>query len=196
MPTSFVIVRHGQTDWNLARRIQGSTDIPLNALGVLQAEHTREALRDASFDVVASSHLQRAAFTASTINEPHGRDHVIDARLSERAFASVEGWTVEAVNEAFGSFDAVNDIERWDAVITRMRDALEDLADAHDGGRVLVVAHGSAIRALIGSIQGIGPRDVPSMMNCSITEVSRDAAHHWSMVSFNDNTHLPEALRT
>lgn len=196
MPTDFVIVRHGQTDWNLTHRIQGATDIPLNDTGVAQAEHTREALRGHRFDAIASSHLQRATRTARTINELHSTEHHIDERLTERSFASVEGWTVDQVKAAFASFDAIVDVESWHAVTTRMMDAMRDLATAYPDGRVLVVAHGSSIRAMLGAMQGIGPREVPSMLNCGITEVRHMDDGHWEVLSFNDNSHLPEALRT
>lgn len=196
MPTDFVLVRHGQTDWNLERRIQGSTDIPLNDTGIQQAEHTREALRDADFDAVASSHLQRAAFTAATINEHHGKEHHVDPRLTERVFGSIEGLTVDQVNELFGSFDAVADAEWWDHVGVRMMAALEDLAAAYPQGRVLVVSHGSAIRAVLGSIQGVAPRSVKSTLNCGLTSLRHHDDGTWEVLSFNDNSHLPEFLRT
>ena len=191
-----MIVRHGQTDWNLAHRIQGATDIPLNATGLAQAEHTREALRADRFDAVASSHLERAARTARTINEHHSTSHVIDERLAERCFASVEGWTVDQVKAAFDSFDAIVDVESWHTVTTRMLEAMHDLAAAYPDGRVLVVAHGSSIRAMLGAMQGIGPREVPSLLNCGITEVRHHDDGRWEILSFNDNGHLPEQLRT
>ena len=194
--TEFVIVRHGQTDWNLEHRIQGSTDIPLNATGVAQAEHTREALREDEFDAIASSHLQRAEHTAATINASHGKAHHVDERLAERSFASVEGWTVEQVKAAFTSFDAIVDVESWHEVSQRMFEALNDLADAYPEGRVLVVAHGSSIRAVLAAIQEVSPREVPSMLNCSITEIRRNDDGSWLLESLNDNSHLPESLRT
>ncbi len=189
-------MRHGQTDWNLEHRIQGSTDIPLNDTGLAQAAHTRDALRDDQFDAIASSHLQRAEYTAATINAMHGKAHHVDERLAERSFASVEGWTVDQVKAAFDNFDAIVDVESWHEVSQRMMEALNDLADAYPQGRILVVAHGSSIRAVLGAIQDISPREVPSMLNCSITELRRDDDGSWRIQSFNDNSHLPESLRT
>lgn len=196
MPTDFVIVRHGQTDWNLERRIQGSTDIPLNNTGITQAEFTRDALRDDPFDAVASSHLQRAAFTAATINQHHGKHHVIDARLAERVFGEIEGMTVDEVNQLFGSFDAVADVEWWDNVGVRMMAALDDLSAAYPDGRVLVVSHGSAIRAVLGAIHGVPPREVASTLNCGLTCLRRHDDGSWEVLSFNNNEHLPEDLRS
>lgn len=196
MPTDFVLVRHGQTEWNVERRIQGSTDIPLNDTGVQQAMATRDALRNDDFDVVASSHLQRAAFTAAMINEYHGKHHTIDERLAERVFGAIEGMTVDEVNQLFGSFDAVADVEWWDNVGVRMMAALTDLAAAYPDGRVLVVSHGSAIRSVLGAIQGIPPREVKSTLNCGITNLRHHDDGRWELLSFNDNAHLPEDLRS
>lgn len=188
-------MRHGQTDWNLERRIQGSTDVPLNGTGLSQAVHTSLALRGAQIDLVASSHLQRAEVTASTINGHHGVERVIDARLTERSFAEVEGLKVEEVKSMYPSFDDIAGVESWADVTSRMLAALIDLATAAAGGRVLVVTHGSAIRGLLSAVQHIEPREVQSLWNCSISEL-RFADGIWSLLSFNDNTHLPESLRS
>ena len=61
------IIRHGQTDWNLARKLQGCTDIPLNEHGRYVAELTREGLKDVPFDVAFTSPLSRAKETAEII---------------------------------------------------------------------------------------------------------------------------------
>lgn len=196
MPTDFVLVRHGQTDWNLEHRIQGTTDIPLNSTGIAQAAYTRDALRDLDFDAVASSQLQRAAFTAATINELHGKEHHIDERLAERMFGSIEGMTVDEVNRVYGSFDAIADVEWWDEVGVRMVAALNDLSAAYPDGRVLVVSHGSSIRAALGTMQGITPREVKSTLNCGLTRLRHLDDGTWEILAFNDNEHLPADLRT
>jgi broad specificity phosphatase PhoE len=77
-----------------------------------------------------------------------------------------------------------------------MFDALRDLADQYPNGRVLVVAHGSSIRAVLGAIKGIPPREVKSMLNCSLTEIRHNDDGTWQILSLNDNTHLPEELRS
>ncbi len=188
-------MRHGQTDWNLEHRIQGSTDIPLNETGLAQATHTRDALANAHFDAVASSHLQRASVTATTIAGDRTLPIVVDRRLTERSFAHVEGWKVADVKAAFPSFDDIAGVEPWSAVTARMLEGLLALADAYEGGRVLVVTHGSAIRAFVASVQGIGPRDVQSLWNCSISQVRHERGT-WVLDAFNDNSHLPDQLRS
>ena len=80
------MVRHGETDWNKARRIQGQVDIPLNAFGRHLAEETGKGLTDIPFEVCISSPLGRAVETAELILE--GRDVPIltDRRIVEMAF--------------------------------------------------------------------------------------------------------------
>lgn len=61
------LTRHGQTDWNIAQKIQGRTDIELNATGIRQAENTREKLLDETIDLIISSPLKRTKKTAEII---------------------------------------------------------------------------------------------------------------------------------
>ena len=84
MTATLLLVRHGQTDWNLTHRIQGSVDIPLNETGLAQAAATRDAFASRPFDFLVSSHLERARVTAAHINEPWAVEHRIDERLTER----------------------------------------------------------------------------------------------------------------
>ena len=65
------LVRHGQTDWNIQGRIQGSTDIELNSTGLNQAQKTAELLKNIDFDVIYSSPLKRTVDTAKIINTYH-----------------------------------------------------------------------------------------------------------------------------
>src|SRR5690606_7043497 len=99
---TFALIRHGQTDWNLEGRMQGSTDIPLNATGRDQARVAGGILTDAgeAWDVVVSSPLGRARETASIIAEtlgvPLGESY---AGLAEQDFGNAEGLLVTEVFE-------------------------------------------------------------------------------------------------
>lgn len=90
--TTLALVRHGQTDWNAQRRLQGSTDIPLNDVGRGQARDAVAVLQDYQWDAVVSSPLSRAAETANLIAAGLGLS--VDRRvpeLAERSFDSAEG---------------------------------------------------------------------------------------------------------
>lgn len=85
------LVRHGQTDWNAANRLQGQSDIPLNGIGVAQARSLRDQIRQRGlrFNAIYSSPLQRARKTAEIIAD--GGPIIIDDRLNERNIGQFEG---------------------------------------------------------------------------------------------------------
>ena len=90
-------VRHGQTAWNDIGRFQGSTDVPLNLLGIEQAEKTALALKDIHFDAIYSSPLNRAQVTAQTIARPHQLTVQVEPRIAEINFGQWEGMTFEEI---------------------------------------------------------------------------------------------------
>ena len=92
------LVRHGQTDWNAARRIQGDTDIPLNERGRAVARATAEGMRDIPVDVMFSSPLIRAYETAQILAEGRGIEIRRDLRLREICFGEYEGFLLEERN--------------------------------------------------------------------------------------------------
>ena len=82
--TELVLIRHGETDWNAQRRIQGHLDIPLNHAGLAQAEAIGERFRGTDIDVLVSSDLGRAMQTAAPISEGSTLPVLSEARLRER----------------------------------------------------------------------------------------------------------------
>lgn len=148
--TQITFVRHGQTDWNLHRRIQGSTDIPLNDTGRAQARRAGDELADGTWDAIVSSPLCRASETAEIIAERIGlaAPSAIDG-LQERAHGAMEGMTFEERQAAFPGDTVVPGLESRDAVIDRVRAALDGVVQATDGARILVVSHGGVIGSLI-----------------------------------------------
>ena len=88
-----IYVRHGETAWNEAHLLQGWSDIPLNEAGIRQAEKTRELLEEVRFDRIITSPLQRAKQTAEIIAAGRDVPLIVDERLKERGFGSLEGHT-------------------------------------------------------------------------------------------------------
>jgi broad specificity phosphatase PhoE len=84
--TIFTLVRHGQTDWNVARRYQGQQDIPLNTEGIQQARTLAMMMKDETFDAIFSSDLQRAMQTAQILAEGRLVKAIPDVRLREIGF--------------------------------------------------------------------------------------------------------------
>ena len=89
------VVRHGQTDWNVAGKCQGRTDIELNNTGIEQAKNTKGQLKKHNIDLIVCSPLKRAIKTAEIINEETKCNIIIDERLIERGCGEVEGTTKE-----------------------------------------------------------------------------------------------------
>ncbi|MFS0867610.1 histidine phosphatase family protein [Microbacterium sp. 179-B 1A2 NHS] len=165
--TTLTLVRHGETDWNLNRRIQGSTDIPLNATGRAQARavglELAETMNPDVPIVLASSDLARARETGEIIADALGVPAPQTYRaLRERSYGDAEGVTDTEFVERWGEWHTavVPNAEPWDAVTRRavagiqqvVRDARR--ATAPRAPEIIVVAHGALIRAVIGHATG------------------------------------------
>lgn len=153
------LFRHGETDWNREGRLQGHTDVPLNAAGFEQARLLGERLRPHGLQAVLSSDLARARKTAEIVAAVLGLTLVLDAGLRETDVGAAEGllWA-----EAKGRFGAEL-TERWysdedvafpggeTGFSTRTRGlaALRRFADAHPYRRIGVSTHGAMVRQLM-----------------------------------------------
>lgn len=152
-PTRVCIVRHGETDWNAERRIQGQIDIPLNATGRLQAQAAAQSLAGEIFPVIYSSDLKRAYDTAAAAAELLGLPVRSEPGLRERHYGEFQGLTqddIQAradyeryinrdVNFAFGSGES---LARF---ADRIKRTLNELAQRHAGENILVFAHGGVL---------------------------------------------------
>lgn len=178
--TRLMLVRHGRTDWNLRGRLQGSTDVPLDDAGRAQARAAARALGEHEWDTVVTSPLARAVETG----------HIIAAHLKivasepvpglvERSYGTAEGWTRADAERRWpgGAFPGLEPLE---AVAARGVHALRSVVAAHPGGRVVVVAHGALIRAVLGDLTG-GP--VPRIVNGALSEL--EWAGTWTVQSVN-----------
>jgi len=156
--TLLYLVRHGQTDWNLQRRIQGSTDIPLNDTGREQAARAGRLLARRHWDVLASSPLVRAYETAEIIGADIGLgsfgppDIEIVPDLVERAYGEAEGLTDAELEHRFPGDTPVPGRERRTDVATRAIAALVALGELHPGAAIVVVAHGGLIRSVMNAV--------------------------------------------
>lgn len=160
LPRSFYFVRHGETDWNKAGRIQGSTDIPLNETGRAQAEAAIKVLSRLPIDRVISSDLQRAYETASIINAVLQKPMDIDPGLRERGYGAFEGLLLAEMDARKDAMTAAGlpreetgypcppAGEPYAEFRQRTLDALHRHLEEHDGQNVLFVAHGGVYRVL------------------------------------------------
>ena len=151
--TELYLVRHGETDWNLARRIQGTTDIPLNDTGRAQAMASGRMLARREWDGVYSSPLSRAFETAEIIADEVDLPApvAVDA-LVERNYGAAEGLDFLEIDARFPEGVDVSGRESRAAVAGRVVPALVRLAEQHPGERLIVVSHGGAIRAVLNTV--------------------------------------------
>lgn len=159
--TRLILIRHGETDWNRERRIQGRTDIPLNERGRQQARETADRLAprldSPSSTVIVSSDLSRAAETADIIAEAwNARTPRRYASLRERVYGEAEGSTVEEFTQRWGDWytaevpGAETRAEVRDRALLALAEVEnEALAAEPDLESIIVVAHGALIRAVI-----------------------------------------------
>ncbi|MEO6533322.1 MAG: histidine phosphatase family protein [Pseudolysinimonas sp.] len=152
--TDLYLVRHGETDWNRQRRIQGLTDIPLNETGRAQAQATGMLLARRHWDAIFSSPLGRAVETASIIAAEVGlaEPTLIDA-LVERNYGDAEGLDWLEIERNYPRGTVVPGRESREQVGERVVPALMQLAAEHAGEALLIVSHGGAIRAVLNQVE-------------------------------------------
>ena len=190
--TTFALIRHGQTDWNAQRRLQGSTDIPLNDVGRGQARDAAAALSGDEWDAIVSSPLGRAAETADLIAAGLGLSvarHVPE--LTERSFGPAEGLQDGPELDALRIPGGFRGAETEDDAADRGLGALEALAEEFRGGRVLVVAHGSLLRVSLSRIAG---RPLPRVDNAVLNLAHHHAVDGWQLEYFNGERLAADAL--
>jgi probable phosphoglycerate mutase len=198
------VVRHGETQWNVAGRIQGHGDSDLTETGRAQAEAIASRLAAESFDAIVASDLGRAFDTAQAIARGCGLPIATDPRLRERSFGVGEGLTYEEIDRQYPDiFSRVRSTDP-DAPIPggesrrqfheRVRAAFEALAREHDGRRLTVVTHGGVLSSLYRHVHGIGleePRRIP-IANASYNRIAI-GPDGWTIEAWDDVAHLPAA---
>ncbi len=185
------LVRHGQTDWNAQLRLQGSSDIPLNEIGIAQAKSAAVKFNISDWDVIAASPLSRAKDTAQAIAEILGLRVVIIPELIERSFGEAEGLSHTEWRTRFESKEPIPGLESMEELEARSNRLLEIIANEYDGLRVLGVSHGSLIRKLVKiASQGELPLSNDRLENLSLNRLSYQDGHwsvsHYSPISLAD----------
>lgn len=201
--TRFCLVRHGETDWNVERRLQGHTDIPLNQHGLAQAAQLAKALKaiDLQFDVLYSSDLQRAASTANAVEKLFGVTAIVDQALRERHLGQLQGLTTEdapRLKPALWSIHLSRDLdhtldggESIHQFASRIHTALENIRTQHAGKTILLVSHGGALDMMyrLASNQALQAEKAVAVPNASLNWISHNG-HSWKVDKWADTSHL------
>jgi probable phosphoglycerate mutase len=161
--TTILLARHGESDWNRAKRWQGFADRPLTELGREQAVALAERLGDTELDAVYSSDLQRARDTAEIVARSKGLRVETTPDLREVDVGSWSGLTRAEAEARFPDAyarwlqggEGWDDGETYEEMSRRVVAAIARVATQHPNGRVLVVAHGGSIRAVHAAALGL-----------------------------------------
>ncbi|KFM98888.1 histidine phosphatase family protein [Bacillus clarus] len=187
--TEICLVRHGQTDWNFQEIIQGREDIPLNEVGKKQASQSAAALQLESWDIIISSPLIRAQETARAIAEAIGIQSILlDERFVERNFGEASGKPVSTVRELIAEGN-VEGMEKDEEIVERCFVALQDIAQIHEGKRIIIVAHSHAIKAIL---HAISPDEITfktPLKNACISYVKEEQGR-WGVLKYNIAEHI------
>jgi len=188
--TTICLVRHGETDWNRARKLQGREDVALNAAGRDQARRTAQHLAGQHWDLIATSPLRRARETAAIVSSAAGHVRVVEIpELVERDYGAASGLTPEQRRERFPD-DQVPGIEAPGAVRSRAAGVLDRLAADHPGGRILVVAHGGIINAMLSLVSGGQIGTGKTILHNACLSVIHRRDDTWEIESHNSTAHL------
>ena len=199
--TRLIVVRHGETAWNVDTRIQGQLDIGLNATGVRQAQQLCQALADETVAAVYASDLSRAWDTARAVAGPLGIEVVAEPRLRERAFGQFEGRTFADIEA-----NSPDEARRWrtrdpefepeggeSLIVFRQRvtAVAAELAARHPGALVVLVAHGGVMDVLYRAATG-QELQAPRTWHLGNAAINRLlwTPQGFSLVGWGDTAHL------
>ena len=140
------VTRHGQTDWNVQKKVMGRCDEPLNETGLQQAEETRNNLLNTKIDIIICSPLQRAKQTAEVINTGRNIPIIYDDRIIERDFGEFEGKQTKDFDfHGYWNYYKNEQYQRAENIqsfFERIYEFLKDVTEKYQGKNVLIVAHG------------------------------------------------------
>ncbi len=196
-----IAVRHGETDFNAERRMQGHLDVPLSETGRVQAQAAAARLADEPIDKIYSSDLQRALETARIIHEGREIELVTDLRLREFHMGTFQGMTLSEAREKHG--DAWERFFIHDADFAlpggqsrnqkqvEIASFMEEVVRSQAGGRMLVVTHGGILIAMLRHVLGI-PASHYFRVSIENTGIQRFRYKNetWQLVSWGEVDHL------
>lgn len=199
-PTTIILVRHGETNYNLEGRYQGRLDIPLNDTGLAQADKLADYLKNTPIDVVITSPLKRAEVTGEKVANTHGLSLSTDERLMEIDFGDWAGNLKKDLKVEFPDeyktweetpwlFQMPNG-ESLEMMGTRGAQALKDIALENAGKTVLIAAHSMFNQAVMCELYGLGYEHFNQLGqdNTSISVLRYDGK--WKILMWNAIPHL------
>lgn len=173
--SKLVLIRHGQSAWNLENRFTGWIDVPLSENGIKEAEQAAQKLTRLKFDVAFTSGLQRAQNTLKIILEKINQTNIpvfSDQALNERMYGDLQGMNKDEARQKFGE-EQVKIWRRSYDIAPPNGESLKDTAQRvipyfnqnvwpyiQQNKNVLIVAHGNSLRALIMYLEKMTPEQI------------------------------------
>mgnify|MGYP003371975395 CR=1 FL=1 len=144
------IVRHGQTDWNMSKQLQGHNPIPINENGRKEADIARTKIEKLNFDKIISSDLLRAIQTTQIINKYLSKDVILDSRLRSVDYGTLEGRFIPEILQEewdlYNSTPSFFNAESTEDVYFRIKNFFDEQFSKNEN--VLIVAHGGTLRII------------------------------------------------
>ena len=199
--TQVILVRHGETEWNIARIRQGHLDSRLTEKGIAQAQALAQRLAREKFTALYSSDLGRAVQTAMAIAELTGHEVVTDARLRERHLGIFQGLNGDEITAKYpeerrqfrtmGPDYVIPGGESMRQQVERNVAYLNDLAAKHQGEQIVVVTHGGVVSGFFRHTLEI-PLEAPrrfEFVNAGLNVFAREE-ETWLLLTWGDVSHL------
>ncbi|AKH62843.1 MULTISPECIES: 2,3-diphosphoglycerate-dependent phosphoglycerate mutase GpmB [Photorhabdus] len=200
------LVRHGESEWNAERRIQGQSDSPLTETGEYQARLVAKRVKSEKITHIITSDLGRTCRTAEIIAEVCGCEVILEPRLRELHMGVLERRNIDSLTSEEESWrkkvldgtpgGRIPEGESMEELSVRMRAALETCRHLPSGSRPLLVSHGIALGCLVSTILGLPAHAERRLRlrNCSLSRVDYQhspwLASGWIVETAGDITHL------
>lgn len=177
---AILFIRHGQTDWNVQKKVQGKADIELNENGIEQAKSTSEKLKNEKIDIIISSPLKRAKKTAEIINQTLKCPIIYEDGIAERDFGEFEGKKrIDFDFEGFWSYKKNLKYDRAENIrdfFDRIYTTLDEIVEKYEGKNILIVSHGGVSIPIRCYFNGIPDQE---------TLISPSGLHNCEVIKFN-----------
>ena len=198
-----ILIRHGETEWNRERRVQGRTDIKLNERGILQAQSIGKRLADCGICAVYSSPLSRALYTGEQIACGSGCPLYVRDGLTEIQFGVWEGRAIEEISRDYPGqwknwgihpeLPAAEGAESLNEIENRAVRVVEEILSAHGANdTVAITSHTMPVKSIIGHYAGIPSTAFQRIRidNCSYNMLMLYPDGGAQLFTMNDTTHL------
>ncbi|MDY3359426.1 MAG: histidine phosphatase family protein [Clostridium celatum] len=200
MNTIIYLTRHGQTLWNIEKRLQGRGNSPLTEDGIERAKELRDRIKGMNIDVIYSSPIERALNTANIIKGDKNIEVITDDGLMEMCFGDYEGRRTDEVMKENPSWDiglimkgntilSAPNGENLAEVRDRVSKTMDRIIEENRGKTILIVAHGITLKALMYYFKDDEVND-EVMGQATLTKINIDENNNFYIEYKNDNSHF------